>query len=143
MSVLSSSAGSRPAGGGPHQARELDKTHPGAAASLREGMAETLTILRLGVPPSLARTLLGDQRQAAHPVPAPPAHQQLAGLIPPPLAVAARAGLAADSPRPDPGHRALLTGQHRSGEQMPATATAGATTSSSAAAAAHSRTCHL
>jgi hypothetical protein len=37
-------------------ARELDKTHPGAAASLREGLAETLTILRLGVPPTLART---------------------------------------------------------------------------------------
>ncbi len=38
-------------------ARELGKTHPGAAASLREGMGETLTILRLGVPPTLARTL--------------------------------------------------------------------------------------
>jgi putative transposase len=38
-------------------ARELDKTHPGAAASVREGMAETLTVLRLGVPPTLARTL--------------------------------------------------------------------------------------
>jgi len=38
-------------------AAELDKTHPGAAASLREGMAETLTVLRLGVPPTLARTL--------------------------------------------------------------------------------------
>jgi putative transposase len=38
-------------------ARELDKTHPGAAASLREGMAETLTVLRLDVPPTLARTL--------------------------------------------------------------------------------------
>ena len=38
-------------------AAELDKTHPGAAASLREGMAETLTILRLDVPPTLARTL--------------------------------------------------------------------------------------
>ena len=38
-------------------ARELDKTHPGAAASLREGMAETLTVLRLEVPPALARTL--------------------------------------------------------------------------------------
>ena len=37
--------------------RELDRTHPGAAASLREGMAETLTVLRLGVPPTLARTL--------------------------------------------------------------------------------------
>jgi len=38
-------------------ARELDRTHPGAAASLREGMAETLTVLRLDVPPTLARTL--------------------------------------------------------------------------------------
>jgi putative transposase len=38
-------------------AKELDKTHPGAAASLREGLQETLTVLRLGVPPTLARTL--------------------------------------------------------------------------------------
>ncbi len=36
---------------------ELDKTHPGAAASLREGLAETLTVLRLGVTPTLTRTL--------------------------------------------------------------------------------------
>jgi len=38
-------------------AGELDRTHPGAAASLREGMTETLTVLRLGVPPTLARSL--------------------------------------------------------------------------------------
>jgi transposase-like protein len=38
-------------------AKELDKTRPGAAGSLREGMAETLTVLRLDVPPTLARTL--------------------------------------------------------------------------------------
>jgi putative transposase len=38
-------------------AGELDKTHPGAAASLREGLEETLTVLRLDVPPTLARTL--------------------------------------------------------------------------------------
>jgi putative transposase len=38
-------------------AKELDRTHPGAAASLREGLVETLTVLRLGVPPTLARTL--------------------------------------------------------------------------------------
>ncbi len=38
-------------------AKELDKTHPGAAGSLREGMAETLTVLRLDVAPTLARTL--------------------------------------------------------------------------------------
>jgi putative transposase len=38
-------------------ARELDRSHPGAAASLREGLPETLTIARLSVPPTLARTL--------------------------------------------------------------------------------------
>jgi len=38
-------------------AKELDKTHPGAAGSLREGMTDTLTVLRLDVPPTLARTL--------------------------------------------------------------------------------------
>src|SRR5690349_1603926 len=38
-------------------AAELDKTHPGAAASLREGLDETLTVLRLQVSPTLARTL--------------------------------------------------------------------------------------
>src|SRR6201989_1770254 len=38
-------------------AAELDRTHPGAAASLREGMAETLTVLRLNLSPTLARTL--------------------------------------------------------------------------------------
>ena len=43
-------------------ATELDKTHPGAAGSLREGLAETLTVLRLGVPPTLARTLRSHQR---------------------------------------------------------------------------------
>jgi len=37
--------------------RELDKIRPGAAGSLREGLDETLTVLRLGVPPTLARTL--------------------------------------------------------------------------------------
>ncbi len=35
---------------------ELDRTHTGAAARLREGMAKTLTIVRLGVPPTPART---------------------------------------------------------------------------------------
>ena len=38
-------------------ARELHRSHPGAAASLREGLTETLTIIGLGVPPTLARTL--------------------------------------------------------------------------------------
>ncbi len=37
--------------------RQLDKSHPGAAGSLREGLAETLTVMRLGVAPTLARTL--------------------------------------------------------------------------------------
>ncbi|MDT5352153.1 MAG: putative transposase [Mycobacterium sp.] len=38
-------------------AKELDRTHPGAAASLREGLQDTLTVLRLEVSPTLARTL--------------------------------------------------------------------------------------
>jgi len=38
-------------------AKELERTHPGAAGSLREGLAETLTVLRLNVSPTLARTL--------------------------------------------------------------------------------------
>ena len=38
-------------------ARELEHTHPGAAGSLREGLAETFTVARLRVPPTLARTL--------------------------------------------------------------------------------------
>jgi putative transposase len=42
-------------------ARELDRAHPGAAASLREGLAETLTIGRLG--------------RAAHPGSDPAQHQ--------------------------------------------------------------------
>ncbi len=35
----------------------LQRTHPGAAASLREGLAETLTLQRLGVSGALYRTL--------------------------------------------------------------------------------------
>ncbi|HTX09735.1 MAG TPA: IS256 family transposase [Solirubrobacteraceae bacterium] len=38
-------------------ASELERSHPGAAASLREGMAETLTITRLGITGSLRKTL--------------------------------------------------------------------------------------
>src|SRR5205085_12533341 len=38
-------------------ADELMRTHPGAAASLREGMQETLTVTRLGVRGRLKRTL--------------------------------------------------------------------------------------
>jgi transposase-like protein len=38
-------------------AAELDRTHPGAAASLREGIEETLTLRRLGIEGALRRTL--------------------------------------------------------------------------------------
>lgn len=38
-------------------ADELDRSHPGAAASLREGMEETLTLSRLGIRGSLKQTL--------------------------------------------------------------------------------------
>ena len=38
-------------------ARRLESAHPGAAASLREGLEETLTVMRLDLPESLARVL--------------------------------------------------------------------------------------
>ena len=38
-------------------AAELERSHPGAAASLREGIAETLTLTRLGITGSLKHTL--------------------------------------------------------------------------------------
>lgn len=38
-------------------ASKIERTHPDAAASLREGLAETVTINRLGVSGTLARTL--------------------------------------------------------------------------------------
>lgn len=37
-------------------ARRLDDEHPSAAASVREGLAETLTVIKLGLPQSFART---------------------------------------------------------------------------------------
>jgi putative transposase len=38
-------------------AAELDRSYPGAAGSLHEGIEETLTVTRLGVTGSLKRTL--------------------------------------------------------------------------------------
>lgn len=38
-------------------AKSLDEQHPSAAASLREGLDETLTVLRLGVGPTLRKSL--------------------------------------------------------------------------------------
>jgi putative transposase len=38
-------------------ARTLEREHPGAAASLREGLEETLTIMRLDLPENLTRVL--------------------------------------------------------------------------------------
>jgi len=38
-------------------ARALEREHPAAAASLREGMQETLTVTRLGITGALKRTL--------------------------------------------------------------------------------------
>ncbi len=38
-------------------AQELERSHPGAAGSLREGLEETLTVTRLGIRTSLKRTL--------------------------------------------------------------------------------------
>lgn len=38
-------------------ARQLERKHPSAASSLREGLDETLTVMRFALPPYLARTL--------------------------------------------------------------------------------------
>jgi putative transposase len=38
-------------------AKEIERTHPGAAGSLNEGLVETFTVARLNVAPTLARTL--------------------------------------------------------------------------------------
>ena len=38
-------------------ARQLEHQHPGAAASLREGLEETLTVMRLDLPENLERIL--------------------------------------------------------------------------------------
>lgn len=38
-------------------ARSLERNHPGAAAALREGLEETLTVMRLDLPESLGRLL--------------------------------------------------------------------------------------
>lgn len=38
-------------------ARRLERKHPGAAASMREGLEDTLTVLRFGLPEALERTL--------------------------------------------------------------------------------------
>ena len=38
-------------------ARRLEHQHPGAASSLREGLEETLTVTRLGLPENLERVL--------------------------------------------------------------------------------------
>lgn len=40
-----------------HLAKSLDQEHPGAAASVREGLEETLTLIRLGVGGALYKTL--------------------------------------------------------------------------------------
>ena len=40
-----------------HLARRLEHQHPGAAASLREGLEETLSVIRLGLPENLERVL--------------------------------------------------------------------------------------
>ena len=40
-----------------HLAAQLDKSYPGAAASLREGLDEMFTVARLGIDGRLAKTL--------------------------------------------------------------------------------------
>jgi len=46
-------------------ARSLERNHPGAAASLREGLDETLTVMRLELPQSVERVLSSNQPDRA------------------------------------------------------------------------------
>jgi putative transposase len=46
-------------------AAELERSHPGAAASLREGMAETLTVTRLGARGALKRARCSPRTRAS------------------------------------------------------------------------------
>src|SRR5919204_6500525 len=87
------------------------------------------------------RHLLGGRRRPGQVASLGPAHQQLVGLVPAALAVAARTGLAADGP--GPGHGALLPARHRCGEPIVANEAAGATRSSPTARVVCSRTCRL
>ena len=57
-------------------AADLDRTHPGAAASLREGMDETITVLRLAIPPTLARTFRSTNAVEMHDLDLPHAREQ-------------------------------------------------------------------
>ncbi len=52
-------------------ASELDRSYPGAAGSLREGLEETLTLTRLGVTGNLKRTLESTNPYALTPGPPP------------------------------------------------------------------------
>ena len=55
-------------------ASELDRSYPGAAGSLREGLEETLTLTRLGVTGNLKRTLESTNPCALTPGPPPKTH---------------------------------------------------------------------
>src|SRR4051794_5918902 len=53
---------------------ELDRSNPGAAGSLREGLDETLTVTRLGIRAALRKTLASTnpRRDARRRTPVPP-----------------------------------------------------------------------
>jgi hypothetical protein len=88
------------------------------------------------------RHLPGDRRRPGQVASLGPAHQQLIGLIPPAVAVATRAELAADVPGPAMG-RSWPAGRHQLGEPIVANGAAGATRSSPSAHAVCSRTYRL
>jgi putative transposase len=95
-------------------AAELDRTHPGAAASLREGMAETLTVLRLGIPPTLARTLRFDQRHRVNDLHLSGSREQRQALAP------RRDGAALVRRRDGRGRQAVPPGQRPPAPALPA-----------------------
>ena len=57
-------------------ARRLEHDCPGAAASLREGLADTLTVLRFGLPEALQRTLVTTNSHREPERPRPSSHEE-------------------------------------------------------------------
>lgn len=86
-------------------AKELDKTHPGAAGSLREGMAETPTVLRPDIPRRADGAALMRGRDGRRGVQAVPTRER----PPAPAPTASRAGTA----RRSQGHRCRLQHSRR------------------------------
>jgi putative transposase len=95
-------------------ARELDKTHPGAASSLREGLTETLTVLPAGRPADPGPHVALDQPDREPAVDLPRPRQQCQALA------GRHHGAALVRRRDGRGHQAVSPGQRLPAPSRPA-----------------------